>query len=127
MNCRAYYVIAMGGLLVLLSGGCIQSPPTPDEISRGPLAFLQPGMVSEADLLLRFGAPTGRFEGDKTITWRLGRTADGIIGPASRVVTLIVTDDNSPKDWGGTLYDLVVVFDEHQMLKRYSLLAVCES
>ncbi|HET6250732.1 MAG TPA: hypothetical protein VFE47_23790 [Tepidisphaeraceae bacterium] len=113
-------------LLGIVPMGCCCSPPTVEEISRGPLSFIQPGVVSKTDLLMRYGAPTGRYEEEKILIWRLGRRPRGDIVPATRIFLIHDPpgDDSGPDDWGGTLYDLVAVFDDRGLLRRYKLVPV---
>jgi hypothetical protein len=114
--------IAAVGSLLILAGGCAHRP-TPDEIFRGQISLLESGKTNEADLLLRFGAPTGRFEAERILTWRLGRLPDGEIKPATRVVVLVPSSAAGPSlRWDADLYDLVVVFDDHHLLKRFKLI-----
>ena len=120
---RSQCMIPMAGLLSCLPGGCAHVRTQPD-IAKAAIAFLQPGKVSEEDLLLHFGAPTGRFDGERVFTWRLGRTYTGEAGPAARAVMHTGAADNDNDAWQGTLYDLVVVFDDHRLLKRFSLISV---
>jgi hypothetical protein len=110
---------------LFLTGGCAQAVPSPAALVNGPLSFLKPG-ESETDLLLRLGAPSGDFEKEHILTWRLGRTDNGTIAPASRVVLLYGDPDDSGSDWQGTLYDLVVVFDDQGLLKQFNLIPVID-
>jgi hypothetical protein len=80
--------------------------------------------VSKADLLLRFGAPLGSYEDGKILIWRVGRARDGLVGPASRVVVLEIPDPDGPSNWQGSIYDLVVCFDDQAMLRRHELIPV---
>ncbi|HZK81441.1 MAG TPA: hypothetical protein VFC46_10250 [Humisphaera sp.] len=117
MNLGTPWIIALTVPLLMLSTGC---QPTPAELSSKPVAFLRSGKVSEDDLLLHFGTPTGRFENDRVLTWRLGLTYMRELGPASRSV--LPFGDGA--DWQDTLYDLVVVFDGNQTMKRFRLIPV---
>jgi hypothetical protein len=113
-------IIAVMGLVTVVVGCSHQPAPTPEALARQTRAFLQPGKVSEEDLLFRYGAPTGRFEGDRIFTWRLGRLNDNL-GPVSRVRT--GSSDRDMASWYGCIFNLVVEFDGQRVLKHYQLIS----
>jgi hypothetical protein len=68
------------------------------------------GATSKTDVLLYYGLPTSEYEGDRILVYRLARAGD-------QVVLLSRT-----ARWSKVEFNLVLVFDEHQVLLRHSLL-----
>ena len=83
------------------------------------VAFLEEGQTTREDVLLKFGAPAARFEDGRILTYRL------ILEEEPRVVAPEVSlRDPRIAHWVGAAYSLVLVFDEHNVLARQSLIRV---
>ena len=113
-------------LLACCLGGCAQllPPPTRQQIEAGPLAFLVDGKTSREDILLRIGTPSGQFESDRVLTFRLAISRKLQLMPASRVAINYQHDDEGV--WIGSTHDLVIVFDENNIAQKHSLILVRE-
>ena len=115
-------------LLLIVLGcvlcGCGAQPraPTHDQIEKGPLSFLQDGTTTREDVLLRLGTPTGQFEGDRILTFRLAISRALEVRPASRVALTYRHDDQGV--WNGTTHELVVVFDGKNVVQKHRLIQI---
>ena len=106
------------GMVIL--GGCVAVPPTPAEFEQKSLAYLQDGKSTREDLLLRLGEPSGQFESQRILTYRMYSDSNGKSG--------VVRKESFPADpqrpnWEGTLFNLVLVFDG-STLARHSVVPI---
>ncbi|MCU0727764.1 MAG: hypothetical protein MUE73_18555 [Planctomycetes bacterium] len=79
------------------------------------------GQTTRADLLLRYGMPTGRFENDRILTFMLRLTADDELLPVSGDVAW---RDPRFRTWDFATYSLVTVFEPDGRLARFELVRV---
>ncbi len=79
------------------------------------------GTTTREEVLLRLGAPTGRFEGDRILTFMLGDTGDGGLVPVAGDVSW---RDPRFRQWEAARYSLVTVFDGGGRLARHALVRV---
>ena len=90
---------------MLVLSGCSTTP-----VGRGDLLdFIQDGVTTRADIVLRLGEPSATYENSRIMTYRLSRDEGGWF--------LQVSD----KRWHGNVANLVVVIDDHSVVIRHSL------
>jgi hypothetical protein len=80
------------------------------------LEFLRPGHTTREEVLTTLGQPSGAFEQEKILTYRLGHDEKQgyyIIGPKQQLMS-----------WESVRYSLVLVFDSNGMLRKHSLVDV---
>jgi hypothetical protein len=102
--------IALLTALLALSSSCVVEHMPDDEsalLSRFPIAD---GHTSRADVLLHYGPPSSEYEADRILVYRFGRGDDGPV--------LL----SHSAHWSKAEFNLVLVFDERQVLTRHSLL-----
>jgi hypothetical protein len=94
-------------LVLLVLGGCAGKTSKKDL-----LAFLTPGRTTRAAAILELGQPTGAYEGDRILTYRVQKEGDGyvLVSRATR--------------WSAAHYTLVLVFDEAGILGKHSLVPI---
>jgi hypothetical protein len=118
----ARFVASLAALLLLLPS-CLAPRPLPvtpaEEEVR--LPEFREGTTTREEVLLRLGAPTGRFEGDRILTFMLGVTEDGALLP---VVGDVSWRDPRFRQWDVARYSLVTVFEGGGRLVRHSLVRV---
>jgi hypothetical protein len=110
----AWWILA----LALWGGvGCATSPPRGLKGDPLLLSFLNPGVTQRAEVLERLGEPATVFQSDAILTYRIaGDPKQGfwVRGRAAQ----------SEVGWIGVNRSLVLVFDEHGLLQRQSLVVV---
>lgn len=98
----------------LAAAGCAARGPHVDAMDgrvAAALASLVPGTSTRDDVVTEWGPPSGRFEGDRILTYRLdGRYA--------------VPRNPGPEPWSAARYSLVLVFDSRGVLERHRLIQV---
>jgi len=99
------------GALLLLLGGCATNEPIGDT---GLFDFLIEGETTKQDILLTLGQPSGVYEEESVYAYRV--LGDEQIGYRIKSV--------EPRGWHGITYSLVLIFDEQDVLKKYSLVSV---
>jgi len=102
--------------LILVAGGCAMAPvPTG---SAGLLDFLLEGKTTKTEAILKLGQPSGRFEDEKILTYRLGQDDGGYY----------LVEREAPQNgwptWTAIKFSLVLVFDEAGVLREHSLVKV---
>ena len=106
-------------LLVMLSlAGCATAPPVkgrPDLLN-----FLTDGKTKKEEVLTTLGRPSGRFESQKILTYRLGYEAKN---NGYYVVKREPTPSGWPV-WTLTKFSLILVFDDASVLQKHSLVKV---
>ena len=111
---RRSFCFGLGALAALLVGGGAGPPPI-HGAKADLLSFLKEGRTWREDVILTLGQPSGAFEKERILTYRVGfDSAQGYY---------IV----SPKDmrpWGGVRYSLVLIFEENGLLRAQKLVAV---
>jgi hypothetical protein len=85
------------------------------------LDFLEDGKTTMEAVILKFGPPSGTFEGEKIVSYRLEKTKEGYF------VSERETDPYAPPIWFSGIegkFSLVLVFDESHVLQKHSLVQV---
>jgi hypothetical protein len=101
--------------------GCAYSVPLSiAEVETKHLAFLRDGTTTREEILLRFGDPSGVFEDGRILTFRLEASETSVI-PVRREYD---RDLPGVTQWRLANLSLVAVFDEKNVLRRHSLVAV---
>lgn len=106
--------LALSGLLV----GCATNASLRG--SSDLLGFLVNDQTMAAEVLVKLGQPSARFQSDKILTYRLG------IEDKERRY-FVVTREVNPQGWPTwckVKYSLVLVFDEKGVLRKHSLVEV---
>jgi hypothetical protein len=110
-------------LLVLVAAfalaGCATTPP-PLKGRPDLLTFLSDGKTTRSEAIIALGQPSGRFEAEKILTYRLGfeRRNNGYY-----IVERETTTNGWPT-WSATKFSLVLVFDDAGILQKHSLVEV---
>lgn len=115
MNTKMFLALA----LVLTLVGCATTLPLK---GRGDLlTFLADGKTTRAEVLTTLGQPSGRFENDKILTYRLGfePTNNGYY-----VVERETDPSTGWSQWTLAKYSLVLCFDDAGVLRKHSLVEV---
>ena len=109
----------MGTLLALALAGCATTPP-PLRGSPDLLNFLTDGKTTKEQTLTTLGQPSGFFEAEKILTYRLG------FEPRNNGYYLVAreTTINGWPTWTTAKFSLVLVFDDAGILERHSLVEV---
>ena len=105
-------------ILALVFTGCATTAPLKGRADL--LDFLADGRTAREEVVLKLGQPSGRFERENIITYRLG------FEPKNKGyydVERDVQPDGWPM-WVRAKYSLVLVFDEAGMLRKHSLVEV---
>lgn len=103
---RASLVVAAA----LALAGCASPPPPPGQVlASEALAFLIDGKTTREDVTLRLGLPSRTFESDRIVLYRIGWSEKR--GPYA------LAYPTAP------VYDLVLVFDAHDVVDRHALVA----
>ena len=105
-------------LLFLLAGCATTSPPAEKIAEKAFLEFLEDGKASKQAVILKLGQPSGTFEGEKIVTYRIGKDDQGYFVVDRQRTALALTN------WTGTRFSLVLIFDEHNILQKHSLVPV---
>jgi hypothetical protein len=102
-------------IAAVLTGCATPAGVTPDPQL---LAFLQDGATARSEALLRLSEPSGFFEGERILTWRIagdakrGRWVQGRAATLGEPAKLVAKES------------LVLVFDEHGILERHALVPI---
>ena len=103
-------------LIAALLAGCA----TPPNAWKDLLAFLEAGRTTREEVLLRLGQPSGSFEQERVLTYRIGQYGEQgyfIISPK-------VVLPAQGASWQNVNFSLVIVFDEQGRLQRHELIRV---
>jgi hypothetical protein len=79
------------------------------------LPYLKDGKTLKEEILLKLGEPSGRFEGERILTYRMADDENGGYSVAS---------PQGIGGWETARYSLVMVFDDHLVLKTHNLVRV---
>ena len=110
-------------LLVLVAAfalaGCATTPP-PRKVSPDLLNFLSDGKTTRTEAIISLGQPSGRFESENILTYRLG------VEPRNSGYYVVEreTTTNGWPTWTAAKFSLVLVFDDAGILQKYSLVKV---
>ena len=80
------------------------------------LDFLQIGETTREDAILKLGQPSGTFEHERILTYRIGED--------QHQGRFIVTPKNMAPYWEQVRYSLVLVFGEDGKLRKQTLVPV---
>ena len=98
--------------------GCATPPPlkgSPDLLN-----FLSDGKTAREEVIITLGQPSGRFEAEKILTYRLGYEPQN---KGYAVVEREATGCGWPT-WMAAKFSLVLVFDDAGILRKHSLVKV---
>jgi hypothetical protein len=108
-------------LVTLLCGCATQAPPAKvTEIEAQHLGFVRDGVTSREQALLQLGLPSGQFEGERIMTWRLCYNGEVLFPIAAERAP----DDPRYTMWRVPAYNLVLVFDARNLVQRHSFIEV---
>lgn len=116
---RIHGIIILSALLVFLLAGCATAPlkGNPDLLN-----FLSDGKTTRIEAITRLGQPSGRFEADKLLSFRLGYD--------ERTNGYYVVEREAMRSgwptWKLANFSLVLVFDDLGVLKKHALVKVNE-
>lgn len=99
-----------------LLAGCVTPPNARSDL----LAFLEAGKTTREEAILKLGQPSGSFEQDRILTYRIGRYGEQgyfIISPK-----VILPAQGA--SWQNVRFSLVLVFDEAGRLRKHELVPV---
>jgi hypothetical protein len=97
------------GLSIGLLGPCLSACAGPRG-QRGLLDFLKDGVTTKEEALVHLGQPSGSFEDERILTWRLYEDKGGYYQQAPQFNLFINAD-----------FSLVLVFDARGVLVRHAL------
>ena len=119
---RGAQTILAFALLLPLGPGCAGQRPTPqvEQIEQTHLPFIEDGATSREQALLRLGIPSGQFEGERILTWRLRFDGKALFPIAPDAAG----DDPRYAIWTASAFNLVLVFDAANVLQRHSFIEV---
>jgi len=98
-------------LLLPVLAGCATTSMIADKTL---LDFLENGKTSKQMVILKLGQPSGTFEGEKIVTYRMGSDEKGYL----------LLDRQAGAPWTGTKFSLVLIFDENNVLQKHSMVPV---
>jgi len=116
MNSKIFLVL----LTAMALAGCANTPPPPLKGSPDLLSFLSDGKSSRTEVITTLGQPSGQFESEKILTYRLG------FEPRNNgyyVVERELVASGWPT-WTDAKFSLVLIFDDAGILRRHSLVKV---
>lgn len=107
--------------LLFLLTGCATSVSR--QANKILLDFLEDGKTTKEMVILKLGAPSGAFEGERIISYRLGRTREGYF-VLDQIAEARV--QKSPELYSGIsgTFSLVLVFDESNVLQKHSAVQI---
>lgn len=104
-------------VLSVFLAGCASTPlkGQPDLLN-----FVADGKTSKEEALLKLGAPSAKFSGERILTYRLG------LEPKNHGYYVVgrMSADSGWTSWAGVKYSLVLVFDDAGVLQKHSLVEV---
>jgi hypothetical protein len=105
--------------LAIATGCATMSPPAEKIADKTLLEFLEDGKTSKQMVILKLGQPSGTFDGEKVVTYRIGSEEE-------KGYFLLDRQPRGPRlgDWTGTKFSLVLIFDEHNILQKHSMVPV---
>jgi hypothetical protein len=107
--------LSLALLVALGSAACASRPERQVPEMARLLPYIEDGRTSKEQILLKLGEPSGHFEGERILTYRM---IEGAAGEA------VAAPPQGLGGWEGACFSLVLVFDERQILKTHNLLRV---
>lgn len=109
-------------LLSLLAGCATTSPPAEKTAEKSAektfLEFLEDGKTTKQMVILKLGQPSATLEGERILTYRIGRDEHGYSVLDRQTGAAVYSQ------WYGAKFSLVLIFDEHNVLKKHSMVLV---
>jgi hypothetical protein len=105
-------------ILLLSATSCVTSPNSKGEPEL--LNFLEDGKTTKQETLLKLGQPSGNFESETALTYRLGFNPNN---QGYYIMDRKVNPSGWPV-WYGVKFSLVLVFDETGVLRKHALVEV---
>jgi hypothetical protein len=103
-------------MLVVWLAGCV----TPPSARKDLLKFLEAGHPTREEVILELGQPSGTFERERILTYRIGQLGE----EGYYIVSPKVVMPNQAPTWQSVSYSLVLVFDEQGRLRTHRLVRV---
>jgi hypothetical protein len=97
-------------LLVALLVSCATTKMNGVEGSRTLLNFLEDGVTTKEEVVLKLGQTSATYETGRILAYRIG--------------SYILLPGMSGANWAVTSHSLVLIFDENDVLRRHSLVPV---
>jgi hypothetical protein len=120
-RCRRRTLLARLAILLLVSGCASQTPPAKvAEIEQQHLSFVLDGSTTREQALLQLGIPSGQFEGERIMSWRLSYDGKEL----RPLAAARASEDPRYTVWTGPTYNLVLVFDLRNLLQSHSFIEV---
>lgn len=106
-------------ILVLALAGCATGPPKGNPEL---LDFLADNRTTKEEVILKLGQPSGRFDSEKILTYRLGYKA------RNHGYYLVERESSwgSEPVWANRRFSLVLVFGAQNILRQHSLVEVTQ-
>ena len=115
MRSAALAIVAF--LVVAIGCHAHRTEPVKPSASEPPdLNFLEDGATTRNAIRERLGEPSGRFENDRILTYRLNTKYEVIPGTLEPGSTSL--------DWSEERYSLVLVFGDYGVLERHRLIRI---
>ncbi len=95
-------------LLICAAAGCASTPEYPVDL----LAFLDQPTITRQDVLMQLGPPSTEFEQSRVLSYRLSRCKNGHVM------------DTPTYLWKGVDCNLVLVFDDQDVVQRHRLIEI---
>ena len=115
MNAKIILVLIMSFIMA----GCATTPP-PLKGRPDLLFFLSDGKTTRTEAFMTLGQPSGAFEAEKILTYRLG------FEPRNNGYYIVEreTTTNGWPTWMAAKFSLVLVFDDAGILQKHSMVKV---
>ncbi len=96
--------------------GCVTPPHARTDL----LAFLELGKTTREEVLLTLGQPSGSFEHERILTYRLGQYGE----QGYFIVSPKVIAPAPAASWQSVSFSLVIVFDDQGRLQKHQMIKV---
>jgi hypothetical protein len=106
----------VAALIAALLAGCAMPPNARTDL----LAFLETAKTTREEAILKLGQPSGSFEQDRILTYRIGQYREEGYFVISQKVIL----PGQGASWKNVRFSLVLVFDEAGRLRKHELVRV---
>jgi hypothetical protein len=114
---RNQFLPAVSALLLIVLSGCATSPPrSVAGAQKDLLDFMHSGVTTREEVLLKLGQPSGSFQQEEILTYRL-------MGDARHGYRL-VTKSPEPLGWLWVRYNLVLTFNPNGILEKQNLVSI---